>query len=501
MQISINAQDVTDRVSYTSLRIENILTQQVDRCTFTIINSSTDVYKPRVGAEVIILDDSSNRIFGGVITRRSDVSPIHGSLNYSVECADYTRVLDQKLVAETYENMMVDDIIADIITNYAPAGFTFNQVVCSQTVAYIQFQYLAVSECIKRLADITGFDWYVDYDMDIYFQTPSANAAPITVTDGGGTHVMGSLVIRRDNSQLRTSIIVRGGEYLGTEFTSSAEADGKDVIFRLPYKYSDFKIRKNGVRQTVGIDYIDDPVDFDVLHNFGEKLVRWRSDNKPAAGATLSYAGKPHLPVITRYTDPVAVSAIFSAEGIGDGEYEYVINDKAINSQVGARERAAAEVRTYGETLSEGEFETESSGLQAGQRIRVQSTARNIDEFFIINKVTTVMKGPRSLKYKISLITTKTMDYITVMKKLLLADNKSIELTENETLDLITSAVETLTLTDAVFTADHNLQSQTMSLAETFTAESKNWPVQFVWGAQTPSGFKRVFIVNGSRLG
>ena len=406
-------------------------------------------------------------------------------------------------MADVYEDMTVGEIITDLISLYV-TDFTTTQVSCSITVSYIQFTYMPLSECIKQLADLVGYDWYVDYNRDIYFASPASAPAPVDILDNNGSHTDGSLIIRDDNSQLRTSIIVRGGEYLGTEFTASALADGKDVTFKLPYKYTDFKIRKNGVVQTVGIDYIDDPLNFDALYNFSEKLVRWRSDNKPALNSTLSFAGKPHLPVIIKYSDPVAIAAIFSAEGFGDGEYEYLINDQNINSQVGARQRAAAEVATYGETLSEGEFESDTAGFLAGQRVLINSTKRNINQYFVINKVITTMKTPTTFEYKISLITTKTMDYLAILKKMLLRDSKAIILNQNELLDLIQGVTETMTIVDSLASSDiaDATSTETMTFGEVMTAQALNYAVQFVLGPLSPpSGTSRVFILDGSRLG
>lgn len=501
MKILIGTDDITNRVPYETLRIDNILTQQVDRCTFTINNSSANIYKPAVGREVVITDDLLNIIFAGVITRRRDVSSGFGFVNFEVECSDYTRLLDQKLVAETYENMTAGEIIDDLILNFAPSGFTTTQVDCNLTVSYIQFKYEPVSACIKQIADLFGFDWYVDYEMDLYFKAPSATPAPFDLEDNTGKYIDGTLQIRRDNSQLRTSIIVRGGEYLGSEFTASVRADGKQTTFNLPYKYSDFKATLTGHPLTIGIDYIDSPDNYDALYNFTEKVLKFKEEDRPSLNATLSFGGKPHLPVITKFKDPVAVAAIFSAEGFGDGEYEYLILDKSINSQVAARQRAAAEIQSYGATISEGDFETEESGLIAGMQMHVISVARHIDDYFVINKVTTTMDGPTKFKYKVSLVTTKTMDYLAILKKLIMRDNKNIEIRDTDTLDLIESSSESIGITDSVSTGQpHPRLTESMSMNETFTAQSKNWPVKWVLGPQTPSGFKRVFILNGSKL-
>lgn len=483
MTITINAVDVTDKIIATSFRIDNILTQQVDRCTFTIRNKYGEtITKPSVGSEVIVTD-GADRLFGGVIVRRTDVSDTYGLVDYDIECSDYTRILNQKLVAETYVNMTVEEIISDFVVNWVVGTtFTMNQVECNITINQIQFNYEPVSECIKRLAEIVGYEWYVDYFKDIYFKEPAAETAPFEVDDSNGTYIDGSLTIRRDNSQLRTSIIVRGGEYKGIEFTASLRLDGKQTTVNLPYKYSDFDATLTGRPLSLGIDGIDDADDFDALYNFQEKTLKFKDSDRPSQNATLSFSGKPHRPVILKYSDPIAVAAVLAAEGFGDGKYEYVVIDKSINSLVAARERAAAEIRTYGETLSEGEFETITAGLKAGMQIRVNVPARSLDEYFIVNKVTTVMKGGTSPYYKVSLITTKTMDYISILKKLLLKDNKALETEEGVQIDLAESILETITLTENV------------------TVQAVNYATEWVLGPMTPTGTQRVFVVEGGRL-
>ncbi len=477
--ITIAGADRTSFVPWPTLRIENILTQQVDRCVFTVKNEVG--YAPSVGANVIITDGGT-RVFGGMIVRRSQVSSVPGSVEYNVECSDYTRILDQHLVAETYQNMTVNEIIADIVTQFLPAGFTTSQVDCDTTVDYVQFKHEQVSSCLKQLADLVGYDWYVDYFMDIYFKSPNAETAPIEIEDDNGTYDNESLVIRLDDSQLRNSIVVKGGEYAGAEFTASVRADGKQITFNLPYKYENFAATLTGKPLDLGIDYIDNPDSYDALYNFQEKLLRFKQADRPNQNATLSFSGNPLLPVNVRYRDSALIAAQAASDGVGDGEYEFVIIDKSINSQVAARQRAAAEIRTYGETLSEGEFVTETAGLKAGMKIRVNSVDRNIDEYFIINRVTSKMPSPTVMIYEISLITTKTMDFIAIMKKLLRAENKNIVLDDGLLLDLTESRNESI-----LFTV------QT-------TVQALDYAVEWVLGPQVPTGTKRVFIVGGGRL-
>jgi hypothetical protein len=339
---------------------------------------------------------------------------------------------------------------------------------------------------------------------------PSATAAPVDLTDAGGIYSNGSLIIRRDTSQLRNSIVVRGGEYLGTEFTAAMRADGKQFVFNLPYSYTDFKATLTGNPLHLGIDYISDPNAYDALYNFNEKLLRFKDTDVPSLNATLSFAGKPHLPVITKFKSQAAIDSIFSAEAQGDGKYEYLIVDKSINSKEGARQRAQAEINTYGDTLSEGEFESEQAGFAAGQQIFINSAALGVAEYFMINRVISRMKDLDTMIYQISLITTKTMDFIAVLKKLLQAEAKQIGLKVDESqdtteiLDIAEAATETVTVGESTASSlSHNMQTETVTVdaGESFTAQAINYGVQFVAGAQTPSSTKRVFILDGSRLG
>lgn len=497
--LSISGVDRSSFVVWDSLRIENIITKQVDRCTFKIRNLQG--FMPAIGREVIILNGAT-RVFAGIIVRRAESSPAVGTLDYDIECSDYTRSLDQHLVAEIYENMTINAIVADLITNWAPAGFTYTQVDEPTVIDYIQFKYEPVSACLEQLANIVGDDWYVDYFKDVYLKPPSANLAPIDITDTAGVYVNDSLVIRRDNSQLRNSIIVRGGEYLGEMFTASQRADGKQIIFNLPYRYSGFGATLTGNPLTIGLDNLQDPNNYHALYNFQEKILRFKPDDVPNVNATLSFFGRPYLPVIVKVKDQNLINAVFSAEQQGDGKYEYLVIDKSINSKEGARERALAEIRTYGETLSEGEFETETDGLKAGQKILINSAARAINEFFVINRVTRMMRGPSDMIYRVSLITTKTMNFISIMKKLLLQETKKIEINADEILDLVEAADETINIDDDVTSSVvHNALTEVINIQDTIVVQALNYAVIFVLGPWSPVSTKRVFILNGSRLG
>jgi hypothetical protein len=100
------------------------------------------------------------------------------------------------------------------------------------------------------------------------------------------------------------------------------------------------------------------------------------------------------------------------------------------------------------------------------------------------------------------------MDFIAVLKKLLLAQAKQIgtkidEYSDSqEILNIAESISETVSIADTVTGyIDHNRQNETVSMNETFTAQSLDYEIMFVAGPYAPLGKKRVFIIDGSRLG
>jgi len=124
LALTINGIDRTNKIVLGSLRIENVLTKEIDKCSFTIRKKQAGDYIPVIGREVVITDNSV-KVFAGVIVRVMHNSVGFPLVDYICECIDYSRVLDQHLVSETYENKTVAEIIADIITNWAPSVVMF----------------------------------------------------------------------------------------------------------------------------------------------------------------------------------------------------------------------------------------------------------------------------------------------------------------------------------------------------------------------------------------
>lgn len=501
--ITIEGVDRSRFVEYTSLRITNILTNQPDTCDFVVRRYGDRTYRPDINDEIVITDDSSERIFAGNIV---EIDEDYDKVDYSsfmVRCIDYTRLLDSRLVVQTYQNMTAAAIIEDIKNNFMLRGFTTNNVNVTTLIPSVTFNYEYPSQCIKQLADMCAADWYVDYNKDIHFFSTGAVSAPFNLSDTGGKYIYESLRIRRNLAQLRNTIFVRGGEYLADTITAAYIADGSERFFFLPHKFTDLKLVVTGQIKSVGIDNIDQETGFDALHNFQEKVVKFRSDKKPTVGSDVRISGRPNQPVLVKLRDQDSIDT-FTAK-------EHVIIDKSINTKEGARQRALAELLLYKTTISEGEFDTYSSGLRSGQTITIQSTARGLSEEFVINKVsiqifgTNAATGTVQLVYRVSLVTTRTFDHIQLLLRLMNQNKKDIVISDQEVLDTVESISEVMSFVESISSSiSHNPITETMTLTEYFTGQPLDYPTEFVVGPWVPGSFhtdyKRQFITDGSPL-
>jgi len=463
MIITVNGVDLSTYIRQKSVSVDKILTNQVDTCRFVLVNPPS---KPTILQDVVItINDGLNdtwqdlgantwfdytgiawedfanpKLFAGQIVEIEQSCEKLQNI-YTITCKDYTHLLDGKLAVEIYENESVNDIIDDLNTKYL-TGFDLGGVSCSTIISYIAFDYEPISKCLQRLADLTNYNWFVDANKTIWFFSRTEKTAPFNLGDTTDNYEQSSLIIREDGTQIKNSIFVRGAEYAAASETRSVVADGSQTTFLLPYKYSNLTVSVGGTSQTVGIDFIDDPASYDCLFNFQQKTIKFRSDNKPSASDVVSWTGNPYVPVLIARQNDASV--------LEYGERQFRIVDKTIKNKDGARERALAELNSYQASLAEANFTTYEHGLEVGQRIRIQSIIRDVDAYYIINKISISLEGKDVVRYDVSLVSTKTYELVDFLQDLL--NRRDIETNENEdeALETIVNLTDSFSSSDAV---------------------------------------------------
>jgi len=452
--VTVGGTDRTNYIAWPSFTKEDVLNSQVDTCTFETKKYGVKTWKPVVGDEIQVMDDTT-KIFAGVVIQVEEA--IEGRLiGYQVSCKDWSQYLDRSLVVERYENLTVNQIIADINTNYL-SGFTVVNVNCSITVKSIAFNRLPVSKCLQLLAEQVNYSWYVDYNKDIHFFSKNSESAPFSLSDTAGNYLFSSLRIKDDLSQLRNRIFVRGGEIKGSSRSENFTGDTVKKTFALANKFSNVPtVTVGGVVKTVGIDYLDQDASFDCLWNFNEKYIRFV--NAPASSAIV-VTGTPLIPLIVQLQDEASIAKY-------GGIYEFSVIDKTIKTTEEARQYAISQLEAYANKISEGSFETYESGLRSGQIITVQSDIRGISDSFLIQRVTLNMRTPTEGLWSVELATLRTMGIIEFLQNLLLDQNAQITIAENEVLEKSYLDSQTVGVTEEITRITPYQDNQTVQVTE-----------------------------------
>lgn len=441
--IEINGIDRTADILIGSVTIEDAINDQINTCSLSIIDRSLNGF-PDIEDEIIITLNDGTAIFGGYIVSANLQKKGNGAVQMDLTCSDYTRLLDRNLVHRSYEGYTDAEIINDFVTRYcAGQGITTTNVISGVTIDQISFNYIQISQALKQICDLTGRNWYIDYDKDIHYFPLTTNVTPFNITSASANYT--NLVIKKDNSQLKNRVYVRGGTKLSDETSYSTKGDSSKRKFVLPDKPHDVTVKVNGSTKSVGIKNINTS-GYDYYLNFQEKYVEQDS------GATI-LASTDVLQVLYKYDIPILVAVEDTPSIAQYGQKEFAIFDKTISTTQAARDRATAELTDYANSIIEGSFITYEDGFKSGQYINITLTEYDVSADYIVQKVVARSMGAGRFEYEISLASSKTMGIIRFLIELLEANKNLIELDDSEVVDellAITDALLSDSLTDSL---------------------------------------------------
>lgn len=494
--IEVNNVDRSAFVEWQNFQVSNLLTKQIDTAEFSFKMTGSSSFSVTSGDTVKIYD-SGSLIFQGIVSqvRKSHISA--DLIRVQCNCVDFTHELDSKIVAEIYTSQTASYIIKDIIQTYAPQ-FTVDNVDANQVINYIAFTYQTPSACLKQLAEMIGYEWWVDQYKDIHFKVAGAETAPFTLTDTNGSYLLGTLNVQDDISQIRNTIFLRGGNETGASQTYSKVADGTQLLFNPGYHFSAKPtVTVASVAKTVGIEGVDDAASFDCIWNSQRDYVLFKSATKPAASAQVDISGLPINQILLKLPERTSVALY--------GERDFVIIDKTINTRDGARQRALAELIKYAEKLVSIQFTTLTKGLSAGQLMTATSGLFDLSGDYVITAVTTTAHTPTSFQYAVTLVSTRLMDIVDLLIKLLNTKEKTEIYNPNDQYMPTEIVFEDATIVEAITSATSAdvTTTETATIGESVTlpgGTGLDFGTIFVAGPWTPSTTKRVFNLDRSPL-
>ena len=494
ISILIDTVDKSSIIEFGSVRKADVINQKTDTLEFDIIYHAGQTFRPAPNSEVEMLDGVT-KIFAGVIHSVQKKIESDNRVRYKVKAKDYSYDLDRQLVIEGYDDKTVNYIIDDILTNFTDGSFTDTNVDCALTITKVTFDRITVTAAIQKLADLTGYSWYVDYDKDIHFFERNKNPAAFNIADGDGNHIPETLNVTNDLSQIRNRVFIKGGEIEGTSRSEPFDGDGVKLLFRTANKFSSKPVVEvDSVAQIVGIDFLDNEDDFDCFWDYNQKYIRFKVDTVPGAGAdNVEVVGVPLYNLVVQVEEPNSIARY--------GVFEFAKIDKTIKSREEAVSYAKTEIEAYQNGIIEGGFDTYESGLRSGMIINVNSTLLNVNEDFLIQSVAFQMITRETFIYKVKLATLRTVGIIDFLIGLLKAGDRLIEEKGDVVLEKTVFPIEDVEIDEDVeINTDDYPQIEEAEIGDVVTVQALDYAVEFVLGPQLPVGTKRVFIISGSPL-
>lgn len=432
--ITIASIDRTSDVLNNTLVIEDTINDQQNTCNFAFIDRSGNGM-PNTDDEITITLDDGTKLFGGYIVKVDIAKKGVGVPMAIISCIDRVWLLDRNLVHRTYQNMTDKAIIEDIISRYcAGFGITTTNVIEGVTIDQIAFNYIQPSQAIRQIAELSGRNWYIDYEKDIHYFPLLTSTAPFDIDSSNSEYI--DLKISKDNSQLKNRVYVRGGTELSDFTTYEEKGDGVKRKFVIPDRPHDVTIEVNGVAKSLGVKNID-TTGYDWYLNYQEKYVEQDS------GGTLLTTSDT-LEITYKYDIPILVAVEDTASILANGVKEFAIFDKAIRTTQAARDRASAELIDYANDLVEGSFMTYTNGFKSGQYIHINLTDYDVDDDYIVQKVNATSMGAGKFVYTVSIASAKTMGIIKFLIELLEANKNLIELDDDEVVDELFELTDSL---------------------------------------------------------
>jgi len=260
---------------------------------------------------------------------------------------------------------------------------------------------------------------------------------------------------------------------------------GSFTVEAVPSQASGDTFSLFSVTKTLGIEGIADETTVDYVTNSNEKSVRaTASEATLVAAEFIRFSYNERIPIQVRVSEAVSIGAL-KALGLGDGVFDLdPVTDRNIVDTNTALVIANARLNEFANAVVTGTFTTDQKGLRAGQLLRVtDTTSRNIDDDFVIQKVTKKQDQGEFRDYLEINVTfaTTLFGWVEFMQKLLRTKD-SIELNVDDVVETFATADETVESADVNQTAKGGIKSATQAETvespdvNTLTETTPPWP-------------------------
>ena len=408
-----------------------------------------------IGEEVYLLTAGAAKIWGGTVESIDEGDLTEGSRTYralSYTAVDFDQLATKRLVVASYESQVFADIVADIVTTtLAAEGVSVGTVDTGPVITKAVFNYRTAAEVLDELAGVTGFSWWIDADLALQFRSPATLMAPWSITALYKPYR--NLTIRRSRYLYRNAQYVRAGIDLGDAGDEILSGDGTRRTFTVSLPVGTeptITIDTGGgygAAKTVGVNGVDSGKAW--YYNIGRtEVTQAGTETVLATTHKVKINYRPQYPIIVRVDDAAEQAARATAEGIGTGIYEHIVDSPDIDDRALAIDNAESLLRRYGETPTTVTFETDVAGLEAGQLIGITLTDHDLSGDWLIERVRIQARADNELRYSVTCVSNEAVGGWQEYYRRQAQARRSYVIRENEVLIILAPAADAVALAD-----------------------------------------------------
>jgi len=313
---------------------------------------------------------------------------------------DYTSRTMQSLVTAAYTTQTPDFIIKDVLTTYFPDITANNVQAGAPSVIPIKWSHKKGFDCFAQLAQITGWDWYVDAEQDFHWFPSSQNPASVSYsTTGVGGYtaniVRASAKFQTDGTKLENKVTFYGGSYLSNTRTEYRAGDGQTTTFFVTYPFAaEPAVFLNGTQQAAGNDGTD--LNRNWYYASGKNYLREDTSGVVLKSTdVLEIQYQYNVPLIEQQQDDNSVNKY--------GLFEGAKVDSAVKNRATARNIINGLLSENAYPIIYGTFDSWEPTIASGQQVTVNAPDQGVNAQSL--KVTQVHHQISDTDYVVSLTT------------------------------------------------------------------------------------------------
>jgi hypothetical protein len=452
----IAGRDVTGLLAFGTAEWSGRLNERgTAQCRLNVLD---DAFVPQPGHRFTIKVDTTIH-FDGYIHRaeRSHLTFANeAKLGYAIDAVDWNALLDRRTVNAVYENMTAGAIVRDILaTILAAEGIIVGVIEDGPVVSKAVFPFTKVSDALRDLSDITGFQWRVTEYRELHFSGPTTFPAPFSIDETNAKFV--GLAHDLSLDQHANKIYIQAGHGVTATQTERFLGNGKEKTWSLSYPVTEIEsititdlLGNNAVVQTVGVRQM--AADKQWYYQKNDPRIT-ADDTNPIILTTaqvLVVVYKGFYPLRLVLANEGVIADRKAAMG-GTGLFELSEVQQSIDGEDPVLEFGLAKLRKLSALPERVTFRTFTDRLYPGHSVPITLPSLNLSHAYLVVGVDTVQfgDGPRR-SYQIECALSEKyegmVEYFAAQRRA----GASLLIRENEVLSEPVVDVEPVAVTDAV---------------------------------------------------